>query len=410
MDRKKGDRYLFSAALIVLGVFAVFGSISKLAELGGKTTLVFTQLLGTGLEKDVLVSLIGEFEERNPDIRIKLNDGPRSGAADFSADLIAFDEGRFKGFLQQGRFASLKPYVPSGPESGPWVIPLVSFMDLLFYNIELLGAAGFDRPPKTRAEFRSCATAVADPVLRGAAGAEKRFGAALALSPLEPGGIRQEVFSWLWASGAGIVREGNIDFRGRPFIETLEFLGQLNSEGLLSPGSFIKTGAEKTEEFIQGKIAMMIGPVDAIPVLRKQMGDRAFGITQIPGPAHYAGKPAIGPSRWYAGISNSCKNPDQAWIFLAFLAEKSPFLAAQVRAVPGDINSPGVYIQEDEFYSKAWEIYETSELIQEFSGFSRRDEMETIVREELLSFFEKKKPAAETAAAIQKRWEGLPAK
>lgn len=403
MDIKKFDRYLFCAALVILGIFAVFGLISGFVEMGGKTRLVFTPFLGTGLEKEVLVSLIGEFEERNPDIRIKLNDGPQEGETDFSADIIAFDEGRFKGFLQQGRFASLESYVPSGPESKPWVIPLVTFIDLLFYNIDMLKAAGFDRPPKTRAEFLSCARA-----LRGGgrqAGAGKPFGAALALSPLEAGGIRQDVFSWLWASGAGIIRKGAADFRGPPVIETLEFLGQLNSEGLLSPGSFEKTGAEKTEEFIQGKIAMMICPVDNIPALRKRMGDRAFGITQIPGSATYAGKPAIGPSLWYAGISSSCEHPDQAWTFLAFLAEKSPFLAAQVQAVPGDINSPGVYIQEDEFYSKAWEIYETSELIQEFSGFSRRDELETIVREELRAFFEKNKTAAETAAAIQKRWE-----
>jgi multiple sugar transport system substrate-binding protein len=393
MNINKLDRHLFSAALIVLGVFAVLGLAAALAERGGKTTLVFTPFLGAGLEQEALVSLIGEFEERNPDIRVKLGGGPRE-----EADIIAFDEGRFTVFLQQDRFASLQAYVPDGPENGPWVIPLVTFMDLLFYNIDTLKAAGFDRPPKTWAEFLDCARAV-----RGQEGAGK-FGAALAISPAEPGGIRRDVFSWLWASGAGIVREGTVDFRSRPVRETLEFLGRLHAEGLLSPGSFEKTGAEKTEEFIQGKIALMISPVDTIPVLRKRMGGD-FGVTRIPGPAAYAGKPAIGPSLWYAGISNSCKHPDQAWTFLSFLAEQSPFLAAQVQAVPGAINSPGEYIQADELYSKAWEIYETSELIQEFSGFSRREELETIIREELASFFAEQKTAAETAEAIQNRWD-----
>jgi multiple sugar transport system substrate-binding protein len=407
MDTKKLDRHLFSAALIVLGVFAVSGIIAGLVKMERKTTLIFSRFLGKGPEDEVLASLIGEFEERNPDIRIKLEGGVRGGEEDFSADIIAFDEGRFDFFLLQDRFASLKPYVSPGPEDEPRFIPLVSFMDLLFYNIEILGAAGFDRPPKTRAEFLSYARAVKARGGQGTAGPGKPFGAALALGAPEPGGLRQDLFSWLWASGAGIVREETVDFSGPSFIETLEFLGRLNSEGLLSPGSFEKTGPEKTEEFSRGKIAMMIGSVDNIPLLRKQMGDSAFGISHIPGPAQYAGKPALGLTRWYAGISNSCRRPDQAWIFLAFLEEKSPFLAAQVQAVPGDVNSPGAYIQEDEFYSKAWEIYETSELIREFSGFSRRDELETIIREELRSFFEENKTAAETAAAIQKRWNRL---
>jgi multiple sugar transport system substrate-binding protein len=402
MDIKKLDRHLFSAALVALGVFALFGLIAALAKREQKTTLTFTRFLGKGLEDEVLAALIGEFEERNPEIRIKPKDGPRNGEEDFSADIIVFDEGRFNFFSSPDSFASLKPYMPEDPESDPRLIPLVSFMDLLFYNIDMLSSAGFDQPPKTRAEFLACARAARAPGGRDAA---ERFGAALALGSPEPEGIRQDLFSWLWASGAGVVREGSADFRGRPFVETLEFLGALNSEGLLSPGTFEKTVPEKTEEFIAGKIAMMIGPVDNIPLLRKRMGDSAFGITRIPGPAQYAGKPALGPSLWYAGISNSCKFPGQAWTFLAFLAEKSPFLAAQARAVPGNAASPGVYIEEDEFYSKAWEIYETSELIQEFSGFSRREKLEAIIREELLPFFGKQKTAAETAAAIQERWE-----
>jgi multiple sugar transport system substrate-binding protein len=404
MEIKKIDRFLFYAALIVLGVFAVFGLIAALAKMERKTTLIFTTFFGEGLEKEVLVSLIGEFEERNPDMRIKLNEGTGGGEEDFSADIIAFDEGRFNFFLPQDRFVSLNPYVPSDPEGELRVIPLVSFMDLLFYNIKILEAAGFDRPPKTRTEFLNYARAVRARSGEGAGG-EERFGAALAFGAPETGGIRQDLFSWLWASGAGIVREGTADFRSRPFIETLEFLGRLNSEGLLSPGSFEKTGPEKTGEFIRGKIAMMIGSVDNIPALREGMGDSVFGITQIPGSANYAGKPVLGPTLWYAGITNSCEDPDQAWTFLAFLAEKSPFLAAQVQAVPGDINSPGAYVEEDEFYSRAWEIYETSELIQEFSGFSRREKLEAIVREELRSFFGEQKTAAETAAAIQKRWD-----
>ncbi|MDR1100565.1 MAG: extracellular solute-binding protein [Treponema sp.] len=407
------DRYLLRAALIVLGVCVIFGFIIKTLVKERSITLVFAQFLDNGPERDTIVSLVREFEERNPGIRIRLDnrkDGnaaepDRSSRTDLPADIIALDEGRINTFIRQGLLASLSPYVYSGAEFGQWVIPLVSFMDILFYNIEALQTAGFDRPPKTRADFLACARAVGA-LEKGASGAE-HFGAALALSPVDPRSIRRDVFSWVWASGAVLTREGKPDFLGRPVIETLDFLGQLNREGLLSPESFDKTGALKTEEFAEGKIAMMIGSVEDIPFLRKQMGDSAFGITLIPVPANYAGKPVLGPSQWYAGISSACEYPDQAWAFLSFLAEKSPFLAAQVRAVPGSGSRPGAYIREDEFYSKAWDMYEASDVIQEFSGFPGGDELEDIIREELLPLFEGTKNAAETAAAIQKRWESL---
>jgi ABC-type glycerol-3-phosphate transport system substrate-binding protein len=416
MDMQKLDRYLLRAALIVLGVCVVFGFILKNLMKERRVTLVFAQFLDKGPEQDTMVSLVREFEERNPGIRIRLdnrkdgNNGEPDGTSrtNFPADIIALDEGRINTFIRQGMLASLSPYTHSGAEFGLWVIPLVSFMDILFYNIDMLKTAGFDRPPKTRADFLTCARAVGALEKEAAAGGEGRFGAALALSPGDPRSIRRDVFSWIWASGAVLTREGKPDFLGRPVIETLDFLGQLSREGLLSPESFGKTGAAKTEEFAAGKIAMMIGSVEDIPFLRKQMGDSAFGITLIPVPADYAGKPVLGPSQWYAGISSAGEHPDQAWAFLAFLAEKSPFLAAQVRAVPGSGGRPGAYIREDEFYSKAWDMYEASDVIQEFSGFPGGDELEGIIREELPFLFEGAKSAAETAAAIQGRWESLP--
>jgi multiple sugar transport system substrate-binding protein len=434
MEIKKIDRYLLGAALLVLGFLAVFGIFAGGPVMGRKTPLALTWLAGgeppeNGLDRDDLLSLIGEFEERNPGIRIRLESGSPagedgSGEENFSAGILVFDEGRINRFIRRGLLAPLGPYMDSGAGEDRRVIPLVSFMDLLFYNIDLLKAGGFDRPPKTREEFLACARAVTagrngpEPsgreISRGAepgAPPTRRkggvYGAALALAPGERLGIRREIFPWAWAAGAAIIRDGGVDVSGRPVIETLSFLGQLYAEGLVAPGSFGKTRAQKNAEFAAGNIAMMTGSVEDIPLLRKQMGDAAFGVTQIPGPAKYAGKPVMGPSFWYAGISASCEYPDEAWAFLAFLAEKSPFLAARVRAVPGSNGGPQDYITGDEFYAKAWGIYEASDLIREFSGFPRGDDLETIIREELPPLFDGKRNAADTAAAIQKRWDGV---
>jgi multiple sugar transport system substrate-binding protein len=387
-------------------VCAVFGLLVHRGGLEERKTLSFAHFLGESLDRETLVSLIREFEDRNPNIRIRLDRGGETGekgGPGFSADIVVFDEGRINAFVRQGLLAALTPYIQpdqtdqSGAGPDQYALPLVSFMDLLFYNIDVLRAAGFDRPPKTRTEFLACA---------GAAAAGKNGGAALAFSPEDPRSIRRDFFSWVWAAGFSPIREGRADFSAPPVRETLEFLRRLHAEGLLSPGTFEKTGAEKTEEFVSGNIAMMIGSVEDLPYVRKRLGDSAFGITLIPAPADYAGRPVLGPSRWYAGINSHCASPDEAWAFLSFLAEKSPVLAAQVRAAPGG-GSPGDGIREDEVYSKAWDIYEAAELIHEFSGFPGGDELETIIREELALLFEGKKNAAETSAAIQKRWERL---
>jgi multiple sugar transport system substrate-binding protein len=399
MNLKKLDRRLFVTAIIVLGVFAIFGLIVAGGGGGRKTVLTFTHFLGNRLDRDTSLSLIREFEARNPGLRIRLERGraaepEESARTNISADIVIFDEGRLGAFLGEDRLARLDPYMESGAEPDQMALPLVSFMDLLFYNIDMLKAAGFDRPPGTRAEFLACA--------RAAATDGGVFGAALALSPAEPRNIRRDIFSWFWAAGIPLTRDGRADFSSRPATETLEFLQRAHAEGLFSPGTFDKTTAEKAEEFAAGKIAMMIGPAELIPFLRKRMGGRDFGLTLIPG--EQGGRPVISPARWYAAISAACKNPAEAWTFLAFLAEKSPLLAAGVEAVPGSGNSPGPYILEDAFYSKAWDIYEAAEQIHDDRLFSAPG-LETIVREELAALFAGQKTAAQTSAAIQRRLE-----
>ncbi|MDR0878894.1 MAG: extracellular solute-binding protein [Treponema sp.] len=399
------DLFLFVTALVLVMLFIVFKLIlPKAAEPPG-ITLVFDQQWENGPERETLAVLIGEFEKRNPEIQVRLYGGDTKPESQSSSgkkavplappDIIAFDEGRFSSLLKDGALASLNQY--TGSETDQRAIPLVSFMDLLFYNIDILKTAGFDHPPKNRNEFLGFSKAVSN---------QKKYGAALALSPADSLGIRRDVFSWIWASGAALIRNGKPDFNRREIIGALDFFGQLNREGLLSPESFNKTGAQRLEEFANGQIAMMTASVRDIPYLRERMGDGAFGITVIPGPAAYSGKPVTGPSRWYAGISADCQHPDEAWAFLAFLTKKIPVLASEVRAVP-ESTVPGNYAEEDILYSKAWDIYGAADIIQEFSGILYGDDLEAAVRDELILFFDEKQNAAETAAAVQKRWDAL---
>ncbi|MDR2519341.1 MAG: extracellular solute-binding protein [Spirochaetaceae bacterium] len=392
-------------------------------------TLVFSQWWHEELEQNILVSLAAEFERTHPGIKIKLNNysyndmealilnGLNDKIAGFTenfppADILALDPRWLYGLIRNDMLEPLSPYkessafIPALQTSGQervyddWAFPLVSFMAPLFYNIEVLSQAGFDRPPKTWSEFLHYARAITNRDMG-------RFGTALSLNQGDPQGVYVDVYSWIWASGAVLLNQGKdkANFTSPMVVNALTFLDTLSREGLLSPDCFSKTKERKLEEFASGAIGMMIASVQDIEVIRKYLGDKAFGITTIPRPDEYQGKPAFGLTTWYAGISRESGYKEQAWEFISFLAKQSPLLAAASHAVPGSGNGLEDYLKGDSFYSKAYNIYEGGDGIQEFAGYPAVHVLDFIVREELYDMFEWRQGPKEAASEIQNRWE-----
>ncbi|MCL2127673.1 MAG: extracellular solute-binding protein, partial [Treponema sp.] len=268
-------------------------------------------------------------------------------------------------------------------------IRLVSYMDLFFYNIDILEAADCDRPPKTRAEFIAAARAVAKNA-SGSPGREAVFPLALGLKAEDPLALRRDIYPWIWA-GAGdssgwkpLSDDGTLS---RSALETAAFFGQLNGEGLLAPGTFEKTGAERLEEFASGKTAMMTASAEDIAYLRQSAQGLNFGVTAVPAAAS-PGKNRVGLSGIYAGISSGCALPDEAWAFLAFIAGRSRFLVEALLAVPGSFPGafPGAFIADDPLYSKAWDIFEAADVV-EYGAAG--EEADGLIRESLLAAFAK---------------------
>jgi multiple sugar transport system substrate-binding protein len=204
-----------------------------------------------------------------------------------------------------------------------------------------------------------------------------------------------------------MTQEGRPDFSAQAITGTLAFLKQLRQEGFLLPGIFSKTDADKREDFIQGRSAMMISSVADIHVLRERMGESAFGITSIPGESSFGGKPILGLTSWYLGIPRSAEHKDEAWAFLSFLLEWGTFIAEKAHAVPGSRSNTIDFITEDPLYTKAYDMYTAGETVQEFIGIPRVDEFEAVVRKQIYAMFEKDQSPEETARHIQQRWEEL---
>jgi len=395
--KKNGNKLLLFVALAFL--------ITALFLLGNKSIkstnnkesveppgVVFTHWLENGTDKEVFLEIISEFESLHGDFKVILNTcsyedlrsalfrGTPPEDSGFPGDVTALDS------LWVSELS--KKEIIENVNAAP-----VSFVNILYYNINLLKEAGFSRPPKTRSEFLAYA--------RHFSG-NKGNRAGLALGMNSSRGIYDDIFPWIWSAGVQLVKDGKPQVNSRQVVDSLSFLVSLYSEGLLTPQSFTADPAGKLNDFISGKAAFVVAPASEIRFVREQLGDEAFGVTSIPVPDNYAGKSFYAVSAWTTGVYSASAQKEKAKLFADFLAEKTAFISNRMKAIPGS----GIPPAYDAFYSKVWDIAIAGETAQDFSGLNWL-ELEESFKGGLSAFFAGNASATETAAAIQKRWEGI---
>jgi ABC-type glycerol-3-phosphate transport system substrate-binding protein len=367
-ERLSGRRVnllLFGAVIVVLIIVGItqIHRIVDAYERSRRTDISISPQFRSFFGNDIATALIQEFEGQYPDLKIQ-------ESSQSAPDILFFDDREIGGLIETSALASLDPYHHEW--TARWALPLVSFMDIFVYNIDLLQAANRDRPPKTRVEFLAAARAVAE-------SEEPVFAYALGLHPEDSLALRRELYSWVWANGGDIHAVDSREVK-----DTIAFLGQLHREKLLAPGTFEKTGAERLAEFAQGKIAMMTASARDIAYLRNNAQNINFGITAMPTTA--PSKNRLGLLHIYAGISSVCALPDEAWTFLAFLAGKNHIFAGTLNAVPGRFprDFPGEYIAKDSLYAKAWDIFEAADIVEHHLP---NEETDRALKEQLAEVF-----------------------
>ena len=374
----------FVLVIIIIAIARNTGGPGKAGHIDIAISPGFENLFG----KELANSLIKDFEKQRPGLRIK--------KAEEGADVLFFDDSEFSRLRSGSQLLSLNPYIDTkskdeaieqddSEQDDPvkitqWALPLTSFMDLLFYNIDILQAANIDRPPKTRAEFLTVARAVAN------TGEEQDKARSFALDLAGAQTARSGLYPWIWAAGGDICAPNNAanssPALSRIAVDTIAFFTQLQSEELLQPEQ--ETGAVRIiDGFAEGKIAMITSSSSDIAYLQRRANKLNFGVTAIPGTAQ--GKTRLGLFRIYSGISADCAIPDQAWIFISFIAGKSVILAETLNAVPGSLPAafPGEYIVENPLFSKAWDIFEAAEIVEYRGDDPSEENIERIVREKL---------------------------
>ena len=385
-----------------------------------QTTIEFIQWWEPEMPGGSLRGIMDDFEKANPDIKVTLVSGPYAtthdqivvGAASGTlSDVVGLDGSWVNGLAKQGAITSLDGLMDQTKYDRSQVadivkvdghavmFPLASFVYPLFVNLDLAHQAGVDVMPTDRSSFVAAAKKMTD-------AAKNRYGWVLPLSLQNPGGIQNDVMSWVWASGQSMLKDGKPDLTKPAITDTLTFIKSLKDAGDISPGIFAKREQEKVEEFANGRVGMMIDSLAHINLLRERNPNLKFGISAIPAVDGFTGKRGLPYAAWGIGIADGSQHKAEAWKLVSYLMspEVNGRLVSLANAFPGNKNAKPDLSKADPLFAEAFKIYQTGYLANEFTGLPVAEDLMREMTIEVQKMFDGQATAQEAAANTQKQW------
>lgn len=382
--------------------------------------LEFVQWWEPELPAGSMRAIMDEFEAANPGITVTLVSGPYSttkdqivvGAASGTlSDVVGLDGAWVNGLTKQGAITDMAPLMAANNYDSSQVaaiievdgksvmFPVASFVYPIFVNMDIAKAAGVDTMPTNRSEFAAAAAKMTD-------ADNNQYGWVLPLSMQTPWGVQNDVMSWLWASGESMMKDGKPNLTSAPVVETLEYIKSLNDAGVVAPGIFAKKEQDKVEEFVNGRVGMMVDSLAHINLIRERNPDLNFDITALPAVDGYDGERGLPYASWGIGIAENSEHKEEAWKLVSFLMspEINGKLVSIANAFPGNVHAKPDFVESDEMFGKAFEIFQTGYLANEFTGLPVAEELMRYFDVELQRMLEGQQTPAEAAAATQEKW------
>ncbi|MCL4249776.1 MAG: sugar ABC transporter substrate-binding protein [Anaerolineae bacterium] len=385
--KRKTITLLLMVAMLLVAVGAVMAQDA--------VTLEFSQWWEPELPAGEFRALMDEFEAQNPGITVELISGPYSttrdqivaGAATGTmSDVVGLDGAWVSDFVKQGSLASLSDLmVEAGYDDSElaaqiqlngatYMIPVVNFVYPVFVNLDLMEAAGVMSPPSTRDEFAAAATAMTNPD-------NNVYGWVIPLSTEQPNGIQNDVMSWVWATGGSMMKDGLPNLVDNADVSSaMEYIKSLWDAGVVAPGAFAMREQDKVEEFTNGRVGMMVDTLAHINLIRERNPELNFAITALPAAEGYDGPRGLPYASWGIGVAENSENKAEAWKLVEFLmsADVNSRLSSIANAFPGNVNSTPDFVQTDELFAAAFEVFQAGYLANEFVGLPVA---ETLMRE-----------------------------
>lgn len=358
-------------------------------------TLEFSQWWEPELPEGAFRALMDEFEAQNPGITVELLSGPYSATRDqivagaatgTMADVVGLDGAWVSDFVKQGALANLTDLMSEAGyddselaaqiqlQGSTWMIPVVNFVYPVFVNLDLMEAAGVESLPTTRGEFADAAAALTDE-------ANNVSGWVLPLSLEQPNGIQNDVMSWVWASGGSMLADGQPNLVDNEDVRSaMEFIKGLYDAGVIAPGAFSLREQDKVEEFTNQRVGMMVSSLAHINLIRERNPELNFAISALPAVEGYEGPRGLPYASWGIGVAENSEHKAEAWKLVEFLmsADTNSQLSSIANAFPGNVNSTPDFVESDELFADAFEVFQTGYLANEFVGLPVA---ETLMRE-----------------------------
>ena len=197
-------------------------------------------------------------------------------------------------------------------------------------------------------------------------------GWALPLSLEAPNGIQNDVMSWVWASGGSMLTgDGKPNLKGNADVRSAaEFIKKLWDDGVVSPGAFTMKEQDKVEDFTNARTGLMIDSLAHVNTIREASPDLAFDIAAIPARSGYTGQRGMPYASWGIGVSGTTEHASAAWRLVAFLmgADVNAELANDAKAFPGNSKATPDFVNNDEMFKKAFDIWGSGTPANEFTG------------------------------------------
>jgi multiple sugar transport system substrate-binding protein len=330
---------------------------------------------------------------------------------------VGLDGAWVNGLAKQGAITALDPLMDAAKwdrsqaadiikvNGKSYMLPVASFVYPVFVNLDMAKAAGVDKAPANRTEFAAAAKKMTD-------ASKNQYGWVLPLSLETPNGIQNDVMSWVWASGASMLKEGKPNVENDAVVGALNYVKSLNDAGVIAPGIFATKEQDKVEAFVNGRTGMMIGSLAFINMIHERNPKLNFGIYALPAADGYTGKRGLPYASWGIGVSEGSEHKAEAWKLVEYLMspEVNSKLVTLANAFPGNVHAKPDLSKSDPLFTTAFQIYQQGYLANEFTGAPVAEELMRQMDIEVQKLLQGQETAQQAAAATQKQWEAEYAK
>jgi multiple sugar transport system substrate-binding protein len=349
-------RTLYKIALLMLAVVMASSMIGCQSTPAGPVTIHVLTMDQAAMSVDDMNAVAKEFMAANPDIKVEMTYVPYESVHDkfvtgmaskvpaydvVMTDVIWYDE-----FVKDGYLADVtsrvtpdmkKDIFPSawnvvtrgGKVYGmPWLLDT----KYLYYNVDMLKAAGFDKPPATWEELTDMAKAMKD---------KKVVEYPIVWSWKQAEAAICDFTALLYGNGGKFLDDsGKPVFNNDKGVATLTWMKQTVDDGLTNPSSITDLEGDVLNTFASGKAAFALNWLFMYDTVQfdttQSQVTGKVGITTIPVFKSEAGNLKSASVDGSSGFSIAATTPnlDAAWKYVAYLNSKEVQMKYSAKQLP----------------------------------------------------------------------------